>query len=156
MAHPILESQDALKTLLAARGAWAGVDIRDGGPTEGEDIHPTAFWFNGVTSIVGDWAQMAAPNRRRLNYTIGFSIMARVLGDDERATRQVVLDLFDDLELCVKANPALGIPAHRPNDRGGVRCVGVRAGRAGRVGRHLHRINRVLIPCLLDRASKHP
>jgi hypothetical protein len=34
LMHAVPASKTALKAILAARGAWTGVDIRDGQPTE--------------------------------------------------------------------------------------------------------------------------
>lgn len=110
MAHPVIEAQDALKAILAARAAWATVDIRDGGPTEGEDISASAFWFNDVTVPRDGWASLGA-QRRRITFLLGFTIAIRTYGDDEHSTRALALDLFEDLMLAIKANPALAIPA---------------------------------------------
>ena len=110
MAHPVIEAQDALKAILAARPAFSGVDIRDGGPTEGEDITSSAFWFNDVVIPEDGWAALGA-SRRRAQFNLGFTLMIRTYGDDERTTRATALDLYEDLQLAVKENPNLGVPA---------------------------------------------
>jgi hypothetical protein len=114
MSHVILVAQDALKAILDARAAWDNVDIRDGGPTEHEDISGDMFWFNDVAIPEDNWASLGAPsggNRRRLTFNLGFTIMVRTYGDEERVTRAQALALYEDFQAAVKANPALGVPA---------------------------------------------
>jgi hypothetical protein len=45
LMHAVVASKAALKAILAARGAWAAVDIRPGQPSEREDDHARRFWF---------------------------------------------------------------------------------------------------------------
>lgn len=106
MAHPILLAQDALKTIIAARPAFAAVDVRDGGPTEGEDITSDAFWFNDVTIPADQWASLGA-QRRRIRFLIGFTIAVRRYGDDEHTTRAQALTYFEDFMAAMKSNPNL-------------------------------------------------
>lgn len=110
MAHPIIEAQDGLKTILAALPAYSAVDVRDGSPTEDEDVTRDMFWFNDVTDIVDQWRAIGA-GKRRTTFRLGFTIETRREGDDERDTRSAALDLLDALEDAVKANPNLGEPA---------------------------------------------
>lgn len=119
MAHPILEAQDALKAILDARAAWDTVTLRDGGPTEAEDITFDAFWFNDVTNIVQGWASLGAAaggNRRRSTFSLGFTIACRLYGDDERAARARALALFEDFDLAIKANPSLSSTVQMVNE----------------------------------------
>src|SRR3954464_12270633 len=106
MAHPIISSQDALKAILTARGAWADVIVTDGGPTEGEDIRFDMFWFNDVQIPHDGWAFVGGQTRQ-ISFNLGFTIAVRKYGDDEHATRQRGLDLFDDFMSAIKANPTL-------------------------------------------------
>lgn len=119
MAHPIIAAQDALKAILDARAAWDSVDIRDGGPTEDEDVTSSAFWFNDVTVPQDGWASLGAL-RRRIRFLIGFTIAIRTYGDDEHATRDQALDLFEDLMLALKANPNLTNTIRQIDDVTGV------------------------------------
>jgi hypothetical protein len=114
MAHPIIVAQDALKALLTARPAFNGVDVRDSAPTEIDDKTFGAFWFDEVTIESEGWGELGNPvggNRRRSNFTLAFTLATRKYGDDERAARAAVLDLYEDLQATIKANPALGVPA---------------------------------------------
>jgi hypothetical protein len=115
MAHPILEAQDALKAVLTARAAWAEVNVRDGGPTEGEDITSDAFWFNDTTVPRDGWASLGA-QRRRITFLLGFTIAVRRYGDDERTARANALTYFEDLCLAVKANSNLSGSVRQADD----------------------------------------
>jgi hypothetical protein len=110
MAHPILEAQAGLKELLQADPAFASVEVQDGGPTEGEDIAPAAFWFERVDIPLDGWASIGA-QRRRITFNLGFTVAVRTYGDDEQSTRQAALDLFEALMVLIKANPTLNRPA---------------------------------------------
>jgi hypothetical protein len=119
MAHPILAAQDALKAILVALPAYATVDVRDGGPTEAEDVTMDAFWFNDVTVPGDQWASLGA-QRRRINFNIGFTIAVLKYGDDEREARAAALDYFEDFMLAVKANPNLTNTVQQVDDVTGV------------------------------------
>lgn len=105
MAHPIIDAQDNLKTILAARPAFSSVDIQDGGPTEGEDIRWDAFWFNDTTLEDG-WNGLGANLPRRSTFNLGFTIAVRKAYDDERAARAQALVYFEDMLEALKASPA--------------------------------------------------
>jgi hypothetical protein len=106
MAHPILQAQDALKAIVATRPAYASVDVRDGGPTETEDITSDAFWFNDV--IVNDnWSTIGTSNPRRVEFQLGFTIAVLRYGDDEREARAQALAYFEDLLTALKLSPNL-------------------------------------------------
>lgn len=110
MAHPVPTAKTALKTTLAARAAWAAVDLRDGGPTEAEDVTADAFWFE-PTEFTDSWASLGNPtggNRRRIIFRLGFVIAILRYGDDERTTEDSAWALYDDLKDAIRANPSLG------------------------------------------------
>jgi hypothetical protein len=106
MAHPIILAQDALKAIVAARPAFAGVDVREGGPTEAEDITMDAFWFNDV-QVSDDWSAISATRPRRVTFQLGFTIAVLRYGDDEREGRAQALVYFEDFLAAIKANPNL-------------------------------------------------
>jgi hypothetical protein len=113
--HPIIASQDALKAILVARGAWADVIIADGGPTEGEDVRFDMFWFNDVQVPQDGWSSIGGQSRR-ISFLLGFTIAVRKYGDDEHATRSRALDLFEDFMAAVKANPTLTSTVQQTED----------------------------------------
>jgi hypothetical protein len=115
MAHPIQAAQDALKTLVAARTAYADVIVTDGGPTEGEDVRFDMFWFNDVQIPEDGWASLGGQTRR-ISFLLGFTIAVRKYGDDEHATRARALDLFEDFMATVKANPTLSSTVQQTGD----------------------------------------
>jgi hypothetical protein len=115
MAHPIIASQDALKAILTARGAWADVIIADGGPTEGEDVRFDMFWFNDTQIPEDGWAFIGG-QQRRITFLLGFTIAVRKYGDDERGTRSRALDLFEDFMSAIKANPTLSSTVQQTGD----------------------------------------
>lgn len=104
--HPVPGAKTALKAILAARGAWAGVDIRDGQPTEVEDVTRDMFWFEPTEVPQDQWASLGA-QRRRITFRLGFTIAVLRDGDNERATEDVAWTLFEDLMAALKANPDL-------------------------------------------------
>jgi hypothetical protein len=108
MAHPVPTAKSALKTILAARPAWAAVDIRDGQPTEQEDVTQDAFWFESTPVDIDQWASIGA-QRRRITFHLSFTIAVIRQGtDDERSVEDVMWTLLDDLMAAVKANYTLG------------------------------------------------
>jgi hypothetical protein len=68
--HPVPASKTALKAILAARGAWTSVDIRDGQPTEQEDVTRDAFWFEATEVPEDAWT--AGGLTRGLTFRLGF------------------------------------------------------------------------------------
>jgi hypothetical protein len=115
--HPVPASKSALKAILAARGAWSAVDIRDGQPTELEDVTRDAFWFEPTEIPEDAWAAGAM---RGLTFRLGFTIAVIREGDDERTTEDLVWTLFEDLMAALKANSTL---------TGTIRNVGTVTGR---------------------------
>jgi hypothetical protein len=118
LMHAVPASKTALKAILAARGAWTGVDIRDDPPTEGEDITRAMFWFE-PTEIPED-AWMAGGSMRGLRFLLGFSVEILREGDDGRPTEDSLWTLVEDLVTALKSNPTLG---------GVIRNVGTVTGR---------------------------
>lgn len=106
MAHPVPTAKTALKAILAARGAWTGVDIRDGQPSEQEDVTRDAFWFEPTEIPVDGWASLGA-QRRRVTFRLGFTIAVLREGDAERSTEDVCWTYYEDLMAAIKANPGL-------------------------------------------------
>jgi len=108
MAHPVLAAKDALRAILDARPAWNYVEFRDAPPTETEDVSHTgdAFWWEAVEVPEDGWASLGARGRR-LTFRIGFSIVVIETGDDSRTPEEVAWNLYEDLELAIKANPTL-------------------------------------------------
>jgi hypothetical protein len=104
--HPVPGSKSALKAILAARGAWADVDIRDGQPTEKEDVTRDMFWFNDTDVPEDDWSSIGGSGRR-ITFRLGFSIAVIRNGDDERTTEDVMWTLYEDLMAALKANSTL-------------------------------------------------
>jgi hypothetical protein len=115
MAHPIPTAKTALKALLDARPAWDAVDIRDGQPTELEDVTRDMFWFEPTEIPRDAWASLGA-HRRRIEFRLGFTIAVLRDGDDERATEDVVWALFEDLMLALKGDPGLGGTVQKIDD----------------------------------------
>jgi hypothetical protein len=119
MAHPILEAQDALKAIVTAIPSYSGVDVRDGGPTETEDITGDAFWFNDVVIPQDQWASLG--NRdRRVTFLLGFTIAVLRYGDDEREARAQALAYFEAFLTAIKANPTLSTTVQQVDDITGV------------------------------------
>jgi hypothetical protein len=106
MAHPIIASQDALKAILTARGAWADVVVADGMPTEDDDVRWDLFWFNDTQIPRDGWAFIGGA-MRQISFNLGFTIAVYKSGDDEHAARLRALNLFDDFMAAIKANPTL-------------------------------------------------
>jgi hypothetical protein len=106
MAHPIPTAKSALQALLEARPAWSDVDVRDGQPTETEDVSRQMFWFEPTEIPRDGWA--AGGKMRQVTFRLGFSIAVLREGDDERDTEDVVWTLFEDLMLAVQADSTLG------------------------------------------------
>ena len=104
--HPVPASKTALKAILAARGAWVNVDIRDGQPTEISDVTRDAFWFNDTEVPEDSWSSLGAQTRR-ITFRLGFTIAVIREGDDERDTEDDVWTLYEDLMAAIKANPTL-------------------------------------------------
>jgi hypothetical protein len=104
--HPVPQAKTALKAILAARGAWAAVDIRDGQPTEGEDVTRDAFWFE-PTEIPQD-AWIAGGLTRAVTFRLGFTIALIRDSDDERATEDLAWTLFEDLMTALKTDASIG------------------------------------------------
>lgn len=104
--HPVPASKSALKAILEARGAWANVDIRDGQPTEKEDVTRDMFWFNDTEVPEDDWSSIGGAGRR-ITFRLGFSIAVIRNGDDERTTEDVMWTLYEDLMAALKANSTL-------------------------------------------------
>ena len=105
--HPVPAAKTALKAILAGLPAWAEVDIRDGQPTEKEDVTRDAFWFEPTELPEDGWSWLGA-QRRRLTFRLAFTIAVLREGDDERATEDVVWAYFEDLMSAVKADYSLG------------------------------------------------
>lgn len=103
MAHPVPAAKSALKAILAARTAWAAVDIRDGQWTEAEDVTRDAFWFDRAEIPRDGWNQLGAQSRR-VEFQLWFTVAILREGDDERATEDDVWELVEDLMAAVKAN----------------------------------------------------
>jgi hypothetical protein len=118
--HAVPASKTALKAILAARGAWAAVDIRDGQASKSAEITRDAFWFE-PTEIPED-AWMAGGSMRGLRFLLGVSITVIREGEDERGTEDACWLLVEDLMAALKANPTL---------TGTVRNVGAVTGRQG-------------------------
>jgi hypothetical protein len=116
--HPVPASKAALKTILAARGAWAAVDIRDGQPTEVEDVSRDAFWYEPTEIPEDAWA--AGGSIRGLTFLLGFTIAVVRDGDDEQTTENAVWVLLEDLTSALKADKTLA---------GTIRNVGTITGR---------------------------
>jgi hypothetical protein len=104
--HPVPAAKSALKGILAARPAWASVDIRDGSPTENEDVSSDAFWFEPTEIPADSWASLGA-QRRRIQFRLGFVIACLDFGDAERAIEDRMWALYEDLLAAIKANPNL-------------------------------------------------
>jgi hypothetical protein len=101
--HPIPTAKAALKSILAARAAWAAVDIRDGQPTEPDDVARSAFWFE-PTQIDGDsWASLGG-QRRRITFRLGFTI-ATINNSSESGAENAMWVLYEDLLAAIKASP---------------------------------------------------
>jgi hypothetical protein len=115
MPHPIPSAKTALKGILTARPAWAAVDIRDGQPTELEDISRDMFWFE-PTEVPRDGWQWIGGNGRKIEFNLGFTIAILREGDDERDTEDLVWDLFDDLMQALKENPTLSDTVRQVED----------------------------------------
>jgi hypothetical protein len=105
--HPVPAAKSALKGILAARPAWASVDIRDGSPTENEDVSSDAFWFEPTEIPADSWASLGA-QRRRIQFRLGFVIACLDFGDAERAIEDRMWALYEDLLAAIKVNPNLG------------------------------------------------
>src|SRR4051812_48774219 len=103
--HPVPSSKTALKAILAARGAWAAVDIRDSQPTEREDVKRDAFWFDPTEIPEDAWS--AGAKTRQVTFRLGFTIAVIREGDNERTTEDLVWTLVEDLLSAVKADPTL-------------------------------------------------
>lgn len=118
MAHPIPQAKTALKAILAARGAWAAVDIRDGQWTEAEDVTRDAFWFDNTEIPRDGWASIGA-QKRRVEFQLRFTIAILREGDDERTTEDALWALVEDLMAAVKANYTLSDTIHKADDVSG-------------------------------------
>lgn len=105
--HPIPAAKTALQDLLGGRPAWDGVDIRDGQPTEREDVRRDAFWFEPTEIPEDAWDQLGA-QKRRVTFLLGFTIAVLRDGDQERATEDVVWTYLEDLMLAIKSDYSLG------------------------------------------------
>jgi hypothetical protein len=105
MAHPIPTAKSALQALLEARPAWSDVDVRDGQPTETEDVSRQMFWFE-PTEIEDAWSRIGGQGRR-VTFRLGFTIAVLREGDDERDTEDVVWTLFEDLVAAIKSDYTL-------------------------------------------------
>jgi hypothetical protein len=147
--HAVPASKTALKAILAARGAWAAVDVRDDPPTEGEDITRAMFWFE-PTEIPED-AWMAGGSMRGLRFLLGFSVEILREGDDGRTTEDSLWTLVEDLVTALKSNPTLS---------GAIRNVGNVTGRQvndplpNQVAGGVHRLYRVPVELLLASGVK--
>lgn len=115
MPHPVPAAKDALKAILNARPVWATVEVKDGGPTEGEDFAYDAFWFEPTEIPADSWASLGA-QRRRIQFRLGFVISVLREGDDERDTEDEVWTLYEDLLAAIKANPDLTQTVQQVND----------------------------------------
>ena len=104
--HAVPAAKTALKAILDARGAWANVDIRDGQPSEIEDVTRDMFWFNDTEVPEDGWASLGAQTRR-ITFRLGFTIATIRAGDSERDTEDTVWTLYEDLMAAIKANPTL-------------------------------------------------
>lgn len=118
MAHPIPSAKTALKAILAARGAWAAVDIRDGQWTEAEDVTRDAFWFD-YTEIPRDGWNSIGGQTRRIEFQLRFTIAILREGDDERTTEDAMWTLVEDLMAAVKVNPTFTQTIQQANDVNG-------------------------------------
>lgn len=118
MAHPIPQAKTALKAILAARPAWAAVDIRDGQWTESEDITRDTFWFDQTEIPRDGWASLGA-QRRRVEFRLGFTIAVLREGDDERTTEDAIWVLVEDLMAAIKADYSLSATIQQANDVAG-------------------------------------
>lgn len=121
MAHPIPTAKTAIKAALAARPAWSGVDIRDGQPTETEDVERSAFWFEPTETALDNWAWIGGL-RRRVEFRLGFTIAVIREGDDERSTEDAMWTLFEDFLAAVKASPTFGDVVQQVEDVAGVQA----------------------------------
>jgi hypothetical protein len=84
--HPVPAAKDALKALLASSPAFASVDIRDGGPTESEDVTTDAFWFRDTEVPEDAWASIGA-GRRRVTFRLAFTLAVFAPGITSAAPR---------------------------------------------------------------------
>jgi hypothetical protein len=116
--HAVPASKTALKAILVARGAWAAVDVRDGQPTEIEDVTRDVFWFNDTEVPEDGWASLGAATRR-ITFRLGFTIAVIRDGDDERDTEDDIWTLYEDLMAAVKANPTLSQTVQQVQDVSG-------------------------------------
>lgn len=105
--HPVPAAKTAIKVLLAARPAYAAVAIRDGQPTEVEDVTRDMFWFEPTEIPQDQWASLGH-QRRRITFRLGFTIAIIREGDAERTTEDLVWTLFEDLMLALKGDHSLG------------------------------------------------
>src|SRR5690242_8371231 len=116
--HPVPSAKTALKAILDARAAWDSVDLRDGQPTEVEDVTRDMFWFEPTEIPEDAWA--AGGRTRQVSFRLGFTVAVLRDGDDERATEDSVWLLVEDLVAALKNDPTLG---------GAVMSVGTVTGR---------------------------
>lgn len=105
MAHPIPTTKTAVKAILAARPAWAAVDIRDGQWTESEDVTRAAFWFDDTEIARDGWAMLGTSRPRRVDFRLRFTIAILLEGDDERAAENQTWTLVEDLLAAIKTDP---------------------------------------------------
>lgn len=117
--HPVPAAKDALKAILNARSPlWDTVEVKNGGPTEGEDYDFDAFWFEPTDIPSDSWASLGA-QRRRIEFRLGFVISVLRQGDDERDTEDQVWALYEDLLDAIKENPDLTQTVQKVNDIAG-------------------------------------
>lgn len=115
--HPVPSAKAALKAILAARDAWAGVDIRDGQPTEPDDVARSAFWFEPTEIDADSWASLGA-QRRRITFRLGFTI-ALIDNASESGAEDAMWVLYEDLLAAIKASPGLGDTIQSTSDVAG-------------------------------------
>jgi hypothetical protein len=102
--HPVPAAKTALKAILAARGAWSAVDIRDVRNITVRDVSRDMFWFEPTEIPEDAWTAGAM---RGLTFRLGFTVALIREGDDERATEDLVWTLVEDLMSALKASPTL-------------------------------------------------
>jgi hypothetical protein len=115
--HPIPTAKLALKTILAARPAWTDVDIRDGQPTEPDDVKRSAFWFEPTEIDADSWASLGA-QRRRITFRLGFTL-AVIDNDSESGAEDAMWTLYEDLLAAIKASPGLSDTIQATSDVAG-------------------------------------
>jgi hypothetical protein len=111
--HPVPASKTALKAILAARGAWAAVDIRDDPPSEKEDVMSRAatpgrwdgFWFEPTEIPEDAWS--AGGKMRQVTFRLGFGVEELLQGDDGRTAEDYVWTLIEDLMSALKTDPTI-------------------------------------------------